>query len=76
MRPVVELGQAPREETPAHWAEEEFGAAKLYDNRLKRRLYTIAQDFFNRCEARRPAVLEPAPLLLIVFLETRRLTWR
>ena len=52
--PVGELGQAPREETPAHWAEEEFGAAKLYDNRLKRRLYTIAQDFFNRCEANIP----------------------
>ena len=52
--PVVELGQVPRKEAPAHWAEEEFGAVRLYDNRLKRRLYTIAQDFFNRCEANIP----------------------
>ena len=52
--PEFKLGEAPRPENPAHWAEEEFGTIRLYDSRLKRRLYTIARDFFNRCEANIP----------------------
>ena len=45
------LGQTPRPESPAHWAEEEFGTVRLHDNRLKERLYTIAQDFYGRPRA-------------------------
>lgn len=37
----------PAPESPQNWAEEEFGAIRLYDERLKRRLYSIAQDFYN-----------------------------
>jgi hypothetical protein len=45
---AMELGQVPRPESPAHWAEEEFGTVRLHDSRLKERLYTIAQDFYGR----------------------------
>lgn len=38
---------AVRPEDPENWAEEEFGTVRLYDNRLKNRLYNIAQDFYN-----------------------------
>ncbi len=44
------LGTGFRVETPASWAEEEFGSVRLFDPRLKRRLYTIAEDFYNNCE--------------------------
>lgn len=44
----------PRPETPQNWAEEEFGTVRLYDERLKRRLYTIAQDFYNSPQANIP----------------------
>jgi hypothetical protein len=43
-----------RPEEPAHWAEEEFGTVRLYDERLKARLYTIAQDFYNCPQATIP----------------------
>lgn len=33
------------------WAEEEFGAVRLWDERLKRRLYHLAQGFCERAEA-------------------------
>jgi hypothetical protein len=49
--PPVGLGQRPRPDSPAHWAEEEFGTVRLYDPRLKERLYTLAQDFYNAPEA-------------------------
>ena len=52
--PPVHLGQAPRPESPAHWAEEEFGTVRLYDGRLKQRLYTLAQDFYSRPQANIP----------------------
>ena len=52
--PEVKLGEMPRPENPANWAEEEFGTARLYDPRLKRRLYIIAQDFFDKCERNIP----------------------
>jgi len=44
----------PGPEAPEHWAEEEFGTVRLYDERLKERLYTIAQDFYSSPEATIP----------------------
>lgn len=52
--PEVKLGEMPRPENPANWAEEEFGTIRLFDQRLKRRLYIIAQDFFDKCERNIP----------------------
>jgi hypothetical protein len=52
--PPVRLAERPRPEAPQHWAEEEFGTVRLYDNRLKQRLYTIAQDFYNGPQASIP----------------------
>jgi hypothetical protein len=49
--PPIRLGDIPRPERPAHWAEEEFGTVRLYDNRLKQRLYKIAQDFYGQPQA-------------------------
>ena len=48
------LGDIPRPEAPKHWAEEEFGTVRLYDHRLKQRLYTIAQDFYGCPEGNIP----------------------
>jgi len=42
------LGQRHREPDYADWAEEEFGAAELYDPRLTRRLIGLAHDFYNQ----------------------------
>ena len=36
------------------WAEEEFGAAKLIDERLNKRLLTLARDFYQRPQANLP----------------------
>jgi hypothetical protein len=44
--PTVPLGSTARPETPADWTEEEFGRVQFFDGRLKRRLYTLAADFF------------------------------
>jgi hypothetical protein len=44
----------PRPEKPGSWAEAEFGTLQLYDERLKQRLYTIAQDFYNCPQANIP----------------------
>ena len=52
--PEVRLGDMPLPDAPAHWAEEEFGTIRLYDDRLKQRLYTIAQDFYSRPQANVP----------------------
>jgi hypothetical protein len=49
--PPIRLGDIPRPEKPEHWAEEEFGTVRLHDNRLKRRLYNIAQDFYGQPQA-------------------------
>jgi hypothetical protein len=43
-----------RPEAPEHWAEEEFGTVRLWDDRLKNRLYTLAQDFYNCPQANIP----------------------
>ncbi len=48
------LGQGPRPQPSENWAEHEFGRAPIYDGRLKRRLYTLAQDFYAHCEASIP----------------------
>lgn len=53
LQPEPEL-RVPRPEAPVHWAEEEFGSIRLYDNRLKARLYTIAQDFYDSPQANIP----------------------
>ena len=50
----IRLGAMPRPEAPQHWAEEEFGTVRLYDERLKQRLYTIAQNFYSCPEANIP----------------------
>ena len=52
--PPIRIGETPRVQDPAHWAEEEFGTVRLFDNRLKQRLYTIAQDFYNAPNANIP----------------------
>jgi hypothetical protein len=52
--PPRRLAERPRPEAPAHWAEAEFGTVRLYDARLKHRLYTIAQDFFQDPQANIP----------------------
>lgn len=52
--PPRRLAERPRAEAPAHWAEAEFGTARLYDARLKQRLYTIAQDFYQNPQANIP----------------------
>lgn len=53
-QPPIGLGEIARPETPRHWAEEEFGTVRFYDERLKHRLYTIAQDFYSCPEANIP----------------------
>jgi len=52
--PEIKLGETPGVESPSNWAEEEFGRMKVYDNRLKHRLYTIADDFYNKPQANIP----------------------
>jgi len=54
VEPQIRLAERPRPEMPEHWAEEEFGTVRLYDDRLKQRLYTIAQDFYNCPQANIP----------------------
>lgn len=51
---AVPLGAMPRPERPASWAEVEFGTVRLSDERLKRRLYLLAEDFYRKAEATIP----------------------
>ena len=44
--PDVPLGSTPRPESPADWTEEEFGTVQFFDERLKKRLFCLADDFF------------------------------
>lgn len=44
----------PHQHPPVDWAEEEFGAVKLGDERLTKRLVTIARDFYARPQAAVP----------------------
>jgi hypothetical protein len=43
-----------RTEKPHDWAQQEFGAAKLNDERLRKRLLTLARDFYERPQANLP----------------------
>ncbi|MFH1012215.1 MAG: IS4 family transposase [Candidatus Peregrinibacteria bacterium] len=52
--PEIRLGDRPGVESPANWAEEEFGTVRFNDDRLKKRLYIIAQDFFNQTQENVP----------------------
>jgi hypothetical protein len=52
--PPITFAMAPKVQAPAHWAEQEFGTIRLYDGRLKQRLYKIAQDFYGAPEANIP----------------------
>jgi len=44
--------------TPQDWAEEEFGSAKLGDERLSKRLLMLARDFFAQPQANIPQACE------------------
>jgi hypothetical protein len=46
--PPLRLGEKPREAPQGDWAREEFGTCRLYDPRLRQRLYTVATSFYNR----------------------------
>jgi hypothetical protein len=48
------LGEGVCTPNPANWAEAEFSTIRLYDPRLKRRLYRIAQDFYNKPQSNIP----------------------
>jgi len=48
--PQVALCSTPRPEEPGSWAEEEFGTVRFTDERLKRRLYTVAGDIFDELQ--------------------------
>ena len=63
MRPLVgdarrQLRQGPRRlpaerpSAPAHWTEAEFGGLKVWDARLKQRLYRLAADFWGYAQSR------------------------
>ena len=43
--PPPRLGETQAMESPASWAHAEFGRVRFYDQRLKERLYKIAEDF-------------------------------
>ncbi|MBK8638697.1 MAG: hypothetical protein IPN92_10580 [Chromatiaceae bacterium] len=43
---------AERPSTPADWTEEEFGGLKVWDARLKHRLYHLAADFWGDVQSR------------------------
>jgi Domain of unknown function (DUF4338)/Transposase DNA-binding/Transposase Tn5 dimerisation domain len=45
--PRLPLGQGWHPESAPTWAHEEFSRVRFYDERLKQRLYTIAQDFYG-----------------------------
>jgi len=52
--PVAALGTKPRPVNPSDWAEGEFGTVDLYDDRLRNRLFMLANEFFDQ-----PGVLLP-----------------
>jgi hypothetical protein len=54
LEPRVTLKDSIEIEDPANWAEEEFGRVRLHDPRLKQRLCTIAQGFYNKPQANIP----------------------
>jgi hypothetical protein len=55
-QPQIGLGQRARLSETTDWAEEEFGTVELYDPRLRRRLFTVARDFYNQPQEAIPQV--------------------
>lgn len=53
-QPRMRLTEVPRAQAPQNWAEEELSTVRFFDGRLKRRLYRIVQDFYNRPQANIP----------------------
>ena len=49
---------APTTPSPSDWAEQEFGGAVLGDERLERRLLTLARDFYARPQASMPVACQ------------------
>lgn len=52
--PAQQLAARVRPSAPAHWAEAEFATVRWYDERLKERLFAIAQDFSHHPQASVP----------------------
>ena len=52
--PKVILGDVIRPESASTWAEEEFGTVRLQDERLKKRLCTVAEDMYNSPQSNIP----------------------
>jgi hypothetical protein len=47
----VALGQGQRPAQAADWVEEELGTVRLYDPRLRRRLFAVVRDFYGQPQA-------------------------
>jgi hypothetical protein len=56
--PEVALGSTPPLEAPAGWTEKEFGRVLFFDERLKHRLFLLADDFFTQPGELIPQVCE------------------
>jgi hypothetical protein len=59
--PEVALCSTERAESPADWTEEEFGRVQFFDDRLKKRLYVLAGDFFAQPGELVPQACNGAP---------------
>jgi hypothetical protein len=44
----VKLCEQQISEEPSNWAQEEFGRTRIEDERIKKRLYEVAESFYNR----------------------------
>jgi hypothetical protein len=56
--PQVGLGQRPRPTDPQDWVEEELGTVAFYDERLKRRLFSLVREFYGDPQAPIPQACE------------------
>jgi hypothetical protein len=56
--PQVGLGQKPRPTNPQDWVEEELGTVVFYDERLKRRLFSLVREFYGNPQAPIPQACE------------------
>jgi hypothetical protein len=52
--PAPECCRRPLVKESADWAEQELGSVRLYDPRLRRRLFRIAGDFYQRSQGNIP----------------------
>jgi hypothetical protein len=74
--PIMPLAE-PRQERPAaHWSEQEFSSVRLYDGRLKERLYEIAQDFYRSPQADIPEACgsKARTIAAYRFFQNRKIT--